>query len=298
VYRRSLTVFASLVGLLREVYAEWRKDDALSMGAALAYYTVFSMAPLLVLVIAIAGLAFGRKAAEGQLVEQIGGLVGPGGAQAIQGMIARASGPAAGLFATTASLVTMALGASGVFGQLQHSLNRIWDAPPRTGGTFRTHVRQRMVAFGMILGIGFLLVVSLVLSAALAAVHELLAQHLPMLSRLLPVANTVLSLVVVTALFAMIFKVLPDVPLDWGDVWLGGLVTAVLFTVGKSLIALYLGRAGITSVYGAAGSLVLLLLWVYYSAQILFLGAEFTEVWSRRRQGRRRGGLPPPIQAG
>jgi membrane protein len=150
----------------------------------------------------------------------------------------------------------------------------------------------------MILGIGFLLLVSLVLSAALAAVRELLAEHVPVLSRLLPLGNLVLSLAVTTALFAMIFKVLPDVRLDWGDVWLGGLVTALLFTVGKGLIALYLGRAGITSVYGAAGSLVLLLLWVYYSAQILFLGAEFTEVWSRRRHARPVAGLPPSVEAG
>lgn len=289
-------MLASAAALLREVYDEWRKDDALSLGAALAYYTIFSMAPLLVLVIAIAGLVFGRAAAEGQLVEQIGGLVGPGGAQAIQGMIARASGLAAGAVATAASLVTMGLGASGVFGQLQHSLNRIWQAPPRTGSTLRLQFRQRMIAFGMILGVGFLLLVSLVLSAALAAVHDLMAEHLPVLSRTLPAANFFLSLAVVTSLFAMIFKVLPDVELHWGDVWLGALVTALLFTAGKGLIALYLGRAGITSVYGAAGSLVLLLLWVYYSAQILFLGAEFTEVWSRRR-GSRRAGLPPPAEA-
>jgi membrane protein len=287
-------VFASLGALLREVYAEWRDDDALSLGAALAYYTIFSMAPLLVIVIALTGLVFGRAAAEGQLVAQIAGLVGPGGAQAIQDMIARAHSPAAGAVATAVSLVTMVLGASGVFGQLQHSLNRIWEAPPRAGGALRLQIRKRITAFGMILGIGFLLLVSLVLSAALAGVHGLLARHLPILSRLLPIANFVLSLAVVTALFAMMFKVLPDVDLEWGDVWLGAAVTAVLFTAGKGLIALYLGRAGVTSVYGAAGSLVLLLLWVYYSAQILFIGAEFTEVWSRRRRAR----LRPSGEAG
>jgi membrane protein len=287
-------VLASTLALLREVYAEWSNDDALSLGAALAYYTVFSMAPLLVLVIAIAGLVFGRSAAEGRLVEQIAGLVGPGGAHAIQDMIARASGPAAGALAAAVSLATMVLGASGVFGQLQHSLNRIWGAPPRGGSALRTQLRKRMTAFGMILGIGFLLLVSLVLSAALAAVHDLLARHLPLLSRLLPLANFALSFALVAALFAMIFKVLPDVDLHWRDVWLGATVTALLFTAGKTLIALYLGRAGVTSVYGAAGSLVLLLLWVYYSAQILFVGAEFTEVWSRRHGSRR----PRPAPAG
>jgi membrane protein len=279
-----------VLGFLREVHAEWSKDDALSLGAALAYYTVFSMAPLLVLVIAIAGLALGQAAAQGEIVTQVAGLVGPGGAKAIEEMIARASGPKAGIVATVVSLVTMTAGASGVFGQLQHSLNRIWEVPPTAGAGLRGHLRRRMAAFGMILGIGFLLLVSLLASAALAAVHGLIAEHLPLASRLLPGLNFALSFAVITALFAMIFKVLPDVTMWWRDVWLGAAVTALLFTIGKTLIALYLGRAGVTSVYGAAGSLVLILLWVYYSAQILFIGAEFTEVWSRRYGSRREPG--------
>jgi membrane protein len=276
-----------VLDLLREVYAKWQRDNALSLGAALAYYTIFSIAPLLVLVIAIAGLVFGQAAAQGEIVAQIGGLVGPSGAQTIEDMVARASRPAAGVLATLASLGTMALGASGVFGQLQQALNRIWDvqAPRRAG--WRGHVARRAAAFGMILGIGFLLLASLVLSAALAALHGLIARHLPVLARLLPPLELALSFGVVTALFAMTFKLLPDVEMPWRDVWLGAAVTALLFTVGKTLIALYLGRAGVTSVYGAAGSLVLLLLWVYYSAQILLLGAEFTEVWSRRYGSRR-----------
>ena len=282
--------FAPLGRLLREVYEEWRRDDALSLGAALAYYTIFSMAPLLVLVIAIAGLVLGRAAAEGEIVGQIANLVGPSGARAIADMIARAGRPAAGLVATAVSLATMAIGASGVFGQLQHSLNRIWNTPPPPAG-LRSRIRQRAAAFGMILGIGFLLLVSLVLSAALAAVHDLLAHHLPLLSRLLPPLNFALSFAVVTALFAMIYKTLPDADMHWRDVWLGAAVTALLFTVGKSLIALYLARAGVTSVYGAAGSLVLVLLWIYYSAQILFVGAEFTEVYSRRYGSRTREGI-------
>jgi membrane protein len=275
-----------MLDFLKEVLAEWSKDNALTLGAALAYYTIFSLAPLLVLVIAIAGLVFGRAAAQGEIVAQIGGLVGDAGARAIEGMIARASGPKAGVLATVASLVTMALGGSGVFGQLQSSLNHIWEVSPRRSG-LRGHVRRRIVAFGMILGIGFLLLVSLVLSAALAGLHDLIAAHLPLLAVALPALNFAVSFAVVTALFAMIFKVLPDADMHWRDVWLGAAVTALLFTLGKTLIALYLGRASVTSVYGAAGSLVLILLWVYYSAQILFIGAEFTEVYSRRYGSRR-----------
>jgi membrane protein len=273
--------------LFREIYAEWQSDEALNLGAALAYYTVFSLAPLLVLVIAIAGVVLGRAAAEGQLVEQIGGLVGKAGAEALQGMIARASGPKAGLLMSLASIATMALGATSVFGQLQHSLNKIWNAPPPKRSGLRAQVRKRAVGFGMILGIGFLLLVSLALSAALAGVHDLLERHAPYASRILPLMNFLLSFGVITALFALIFKVLPDVDMQWRDVWPGGAVTALLFTVGKTVIGIYLGRAGVTSVYGAAGSFVLLLLWVYYSAQILFLGAEFTEVYSRRYGSRR-----------
>ena len=274
------------LGLLREVYDEWRKDNALGLGAALAYYTIFSMAPLLVLVIAIAGLVFGRAAAQGEIVTQITSLVGPAPAQLIQDMLARASGPKAGTLATLGSLAAMALGASGVFGQLQQAFNQIWEAPPARGG-FRGQIRRRAATFGMILGVGFLLLVSLVLSAALAAVHDPLARHLPLASRILPALNFLLSFAVVTALFAMIYKVLPDVDMSWRDVWLGASVTAFLFTIGKTLIALYLGRAGVASVYGAAGSFVLVLLWIYYSAQILFIGAEFTEVYSRRYGSRR-----------
>ena len=278
----------STVALLREVVSQWQEDRALSHGAALAYYALFSMAPLLVLVIAVAGLARGQAAAEGEIVRQVSGLMGPEGAKLVQDMVVRASRPASGVIATVVSLVVMLFGASGVFGQLQASLNDIFRAPPRRGGGVRGVVRQRLSAFGMILGIGTLLWLSLLLSTVLAAVHGLLATHLPVLSRVLGPLNFGLSLLVVTALFAMIYKVLPDVRLDWRDVWLGAAVTALLFTIGKSLIGLYLGRAGTTSVYGAAGSLVLLLLWIYYSAQILFLGAEFTEVYARRRGSRRR----------
>jgi membrane protein len=274
--------------LLREVLAQWQRDRALAQGAALAYYTVFSMAPLLVLVIAVAGLLLGRAAAQGELVDRIAGLVGPESARLLMGMIGQVSRPRSGALATIASLLTMGFGATGVFTQLQASLNDIFRAarPARAG--VRGFVRQRLAGFAMILGIGALLFVSLLLSAAVAAVRGFVGVHLPLLGRVLPLLDVALSLAVVTALFALVYKVLPDVRLRWRDVWLGAGVTAMLFTIGKSLIALYLGRVVRTSVYGAAGSLVLLLLWVYYSAQILFLGAEFTEVYSRR-YGSRRG---------
>ena len=277
-----------VVAFLREIVDEWQHDGALNLGAALAYYTLFAMAPLLVLVIAIAGLAFGRAAAEGEIVNQISGLMGADGAKMIEDMIARASRPASGIVATVVSLGTMALGASGVFGQIQTALNQIFGVTERRRGRgVRGVVRQRLAYFGMIVAIGFLLVVSLVVSAALAGVHDLLATRLPILARVLPPLNFVLSLGVVSGLFALVYKVLPDVDLAWRDVWLGAVCTSLLFTIGKGLIGLYLGRAGTTSVYGAAGSLVLVLLWIYYSAQILFLGAEFTEVYSRRYGSRR-----------
>jgi membrane protein len=279
---------AAIGSFAREVFDEWSKDDALSLGAALAYYTIFSIAPLLVLVIAIVGLVFGRAAAQGQIVAQIQDAIGAAPAQMIEGMIARANQPTSGVVATVVSLATMFFGATGVFGQLQSSLNKIWDVHHKRQGGIRGQLRRRASAFSMILGVGVLLFLSLAASAALSAVHSLLNERFPVLAEVLPFANFAISFGVITALFAMILKMLPDVRIEWRDVWLGAAVTALLFTIGKALIGLYLGRAGVTSVYGAAGSLVLLLLWIYYSSQLLFLGAEFTEVYSRRfgsRQG-------------
>jgi membrane protein len=281
---------AEIGAFLREVFNEWSKDDALSLGAALAYYTIFSMAPLLVLVIAIAGLAFGRKAAQGEIVAQIQDTIGPAAAQTIEGMLARASHPASGLVATVVSLATMAFGASGVFGQLQSALNRIWDVDRSKGGGIRGQLKKRATAFGMILGIGFLLLLSVAASAAISGIHALLAERAPILGQVLPLVNFGLSFAMIAVLFAMVLKLLPEVRIEWRDVWLGALVTSLLFSIGKALIGVYLGRAGVTSVYGAAGSLVLLLLWIYYSAQLFLLGAEFTEVYSRRYGSRKEDG--------
>ena len=276
-----------VVSLLREVIRQWQEDRAVAHGAALAYYTIFSLAPLLLLVIAIVGLVFGRKAAQGQLMGQIQGMMGPDGARMIEGMIAKASRPASGIVATAMSLATMLLGASGVFGQLQSSLNLILRAPPSRRSGMRGAVRQRAATFGLVLAMGGLLLVSVALSAVVTALHGLIAQHLPFVSVVIPPLNLALSFLVATALFALLYKALPQANLAWRDVWLGAGVTSILFALGKGGIGLYLGRAGSHSVYGAAGSLVIVLLWVYYSAQILFLGAEFTEVWSRRYGSRR-----------
>jgi membrane protein len=220
-------------------------------------------------------------------------MVGPEGARLLQGMIQQASQPTSGVVATVASLATMFFGASGVVGQLQGSLNQIWNTPPPDPGTsaVRSALRRRALAFAMIIVVGILLLASLTTSAALSALHEIVDEQAPLLGRLVPPLNLGFSFLVITALFAMIYKLLPDVAPEWRDVWIGALVTAILFSVGKSLIGLYLGRAGVASVYGAAGSLVLVLLWIYYSAQLLFIGAEFTEVYSRF-YGSRREALP------
>jgi len=275
-----------ILDFLREVGREWRDDDALIQGAALAYYALFAMAPLLVLVIAVAGLVLGRAAAQGRLVDEIQGLMGPDGARMVEGMVEHVSSPGSGIIATVVSLATIVLGASGVVGQLRSSLNRIWGVRATPGGV-RGMLRQRLVALGLIVGMGGLMLVSAALSAVLAAVHDVLAADVPEVARLLPVANFTVSFALAAVLFGMIYRTLPDVDLGWRDVILGASVTALLFTIGKSLLGLYLGRAGATSIYGAAGALVLVLLWIYYTAQILLVGAEFTDVYSRRYGSRR-----------
>ncbi len=280
------------LAFFREVYDQWRKDNALSHGAALAYYTLFSMAPLLMLIIAIAGLVLGRTAAQGELVGQIQGLIGPDGAKTVEGMIANVSAPRSGIIASVVSVLTILFGASGVFGQLRRSLNQIWEVTVTKGGGVRGAARQRLAAFAIIVGIGGLLLASLVLSAALATLHNVLERHLPLLGDVLPPLNFALSLFLTATLFAMIYKILPDVDMGWRDVWLGAGATAVLFTIGKTLIGLYLSHTGAASIYGAAGSLVVVLLWVYYCAQIFFVGAEFTEVYSRWYGSRRISSAP------
>lgn len=268
--------------LFQETFSEWSKDKASRLAAALSYYTIFSVAPLLVIAIAVAGLVFGRKAATDQIVYEIRGLVGDQGAQVIQTILQNASKTTSGILATVVGIATLLLGASGAFGQLQDSLNTIWEVKPKAGRGVKGVLRDRFLSFSMVLVIGFLLMVSLLLSALLSGLGKFLSDLLPMSSMVMQAINFGISFGVTTVLFALIFKVLPDAYVRWRDVWVGAAVTALLFSLGRFLIGLYLGRASVSSAYGAAGSLVVVLLWVYYSAQILFLGAEFTQVYAKK----------------
>ncbi len=267
--------------LLKETFDEWSEDKAPRLAAALAYYTAFSIAPLLVIIIAVAGLAFGQEAARGQIVSQVQGAIGQESAQVLEEIIANAYQPDVGIFATIIGIVTLVLGAAGFFGQLQDALNTIWEVAPKPGQSILAMIRQRFISFTMVLGIGFLLLVSLVLSTALSAASNFVNGFLPQTEFIAQLINFVISFGAITLLFAMIYKILPDVEIAWRDVWVGAAMTALLFTIGRFLLSLYLGNTGTSSAYGAAGSFVVLLLWIYYSAQILLFGAEFTQVYAR-----------------
>jgi membrane protein len=259
----------------------WLDDYAPSMGAAISYYTVFSIAPLLLIVIAVAGFVWGREAVQGEIVGQLSGLIGRDGALGIQALIESAHKPAKGMLATAISLGVLVVGATTVFAELQSALDRVWDVPPaqKKSGIWST-LRARLLSLGFILGLGFLLSVSLVISAGLAALGGWMTGMLPGAELLLQILNSIVSLGVAVVLFAMIFKLMPQAAVGWRDVWVGAIVTAVLFEIGKALIGLYIGKSSVTSSFAAAGSLVVLLLWVYYSAQIFLLGAEFTWVYA------------------
>jgi membrane protein len=272
----------AVFNVLKDTFMEWNADKAPRLAAALAYYALFALAPLLIIVIAIAGLWFGQDAESGQIFNQIQGVVGPDAAKAIQDMVANANRPAAGVIATIIGIVTTLLGASGLFGQLQDALNTIWEVAPKPGLGIAETIKARFISFTMVLGIGFLLLISGVLSAALTAAEASAASVLGVPQVLLSVSDMALSFLVITLLFAMIFRILPDVQISWGDVWVGAIFTSLLFVLGKFLIGLYLAHGSTSSAFGAAGSLVVLLIWIYYSAQILLLGAEFTQVYARR----------------
>ncbi|HYF63704.1 MAG TPA: YihY/virulence factor BrkB family protein [Herpetosiphonaceae bacterium] len=267
-------------GLLKQTGKEWSEDKVPRLGAALAYYTVFAIAPLLIIAIGIAGLAFGAEAVRGQVASQLETLISPEAAEAINEMIKNASKPSSGILATIIGFVTLLFGASGVFGQLKDAMNTIWGVAPRPGRGIMGIIKDRFLSFTMVLGIGFLLLVSLMVSAALSAFQKFVFGDSAGI--VLQIVNFVVSFGVITLLFAVIYKVLPDVKIAWRDVWIGAAVTALLFTVGKYLIGVYLGRSSTTSTFGAFGSLVVILLWVYYSAQILFFGAEFTQVYANQ----------------
>ncbi|MDB5728689.1 MAG: Membrane protein [Noviherbaspirillum sp.] len=278
--------------LIKAAASSWIDDYAQSMGAALAYYTMFSIAPLLLIVISIAGLIFGAEAAHGEIFAQLQGLMGQQGADAVQSLLESVSKPAESIAAMVVGTILLLVGATTVFGELQDSLDRIWRAPKRNRAGIWSLLRARLLSFGMIMGIGFLLMVSLVVSAALAAVGKLWG---PLFADWKIRANTLnfmVSFLLSMTVFAMIYKTMPRARVDWADVWICASVTALLFAVGKFLIGLYIGKSGVTSGFGAAGSLVVVLLWVYYSAQIFLLGAEFTWAYALTFGSRKEQSVP------
>ena len=275
------------VALLRQTFHEWSEDKASRLAAALAYYTLFSLAPLLVVLILSMGLVLGQEAAQGQLVGQIQSIVGEDAAELIQGMIDAAGRQrSGGVVASLIGLAALILGAIGLFGALQDALNTVWDVEPQQTGGFlssiKTQVLKRVTSFAVVLLVGAVLVAAFLASAALSTVVSLIGDALPGLSYVWFVANFVVSFAVITVLFAIIYKVLPDAEVAWGDVWIGAATTSLLFVIGKEAIGFYIARAGVGSIYGAAGTLVVLLVWIYYSAQLLLLGAEFTQVYANK----------------
>jgi membrane protein len=273
----------------KEAGIGWWNDDVPRLGASLAYFTLFAIAPILIVAIAVAGLVFGADAVRGNVVNELQALIGHSGAQAVQALVEGASHAGASILATVIGGVTSLIAATGAFMELQAALNGIWRVKPDPGANVSAFVKNRAKAFGLVLAIGFLLLVSLAVSAALTAAETWFPQRFPAAAALWQVADIAVSLGVVTVLFAMLFKFLPDIQIRWRDVLPGSAVTAVLFTIGKELIGLYLGRGSVASSYGAAGSVVVLLLWVYYASQIILFGAEWVRVETERRLGH-----PPP----
>jgi membrane protein len=272
--------------LFKQTAQCWFELNAPRLGAALAYYTMLAIAPLLVLCVSIAGLVFGSEVAQSQIVWQIQNLIGPQGGKVVQSLLLDALDPSHGIFAASVGLFMLLLGASGVFGELRDSLNLVWGVKSTAGAGLKGMIKYRFFSFAMVLGIGFLLLVSLVLSTAISAAGKFFGSRLPAPEPLLQFGSTFLSWVTVTILFALIYKVVPDIRIEWQDVGIGAAFTSFMFSLGKFLIGLYLGKAGVGSAYGAAGSLVVFLVWVYYSAQIFFFGAEFTRAFAERHGSR------------
>lgn len=274
--------------LAKKAVNAWLDDYAPSMGAAIAFYTVFSMAPLVIIVIAVAGFFWGREAVQGQLFEQVAALVGADGAKAVESVVQGAQAPTQGIIATVVSIVVLLVGSTTVFAELQSALDRIWQVPEseKKSGIWNT-IRARLLSFGLVLALSFLLIVSLIISAMLSAMGSWAANLLPAWELLLQAINIVVALGFTTVLFAMIYRFMPRASVAWRDVWTGALVTAVLFEIGKFLIGLYVGKASVASSYAAAGSLVVVLIWVYYAAQVFLLGAEFTWVYANEHGSRR-----------
>jgi len=265
---------SEIISLAKSTIQEWMNDNALRFGAALSYYTVFSLAPILMIVIGVAGLAFGNDYARTQILKQLEGLLGQQGTAAAAEMLRNASRPKSGIVATILGLITILFGATGVVTELKSALNVIWKVQSQSG--IQREVKDRARALGVVLAIGFLLLVSLIISAAITVVSKQYGEAV-----IWHIVNFIISTGVITVLFALIFKYLPDADVKWRNVWIGAFFTSILFTFGKTLTALYIAKSSIASGYGAAGSLVIILLWVYYNSQILFIGAEFTQVYSR-----------------
>lgn len=268
--------------LVRDTFKEWTEDKAARLGASLAYYTVFSLGPLLLIGIAIASLVFDTRQAQAQVVSTIQGVVGKEAADVIKQTIEKGNIGGANIIATVIGIVTLLFGASGVFGQLKDALNTIWEVQPKPGLGFMAMIKDRFFSFTMVLGTGFLLLVSLVVTAAVSALGTYLSDALPGADILWQIVNFAISIGVVTVMFALLFRFLPDVKITWKDVWVGALVTAILFIAGQLLLAFYISTGNVGESFGAAGALIIVLVWIYYSAQILFLGAEFTQVYTNR----------------
>lgn len=284
-----MRVNANFVQLLRTTFEEWQKDNAARLAASLAYYAMFSIAPLLIIAIGVAGLVLGREQAQGQLLAQLSEIVGPDAAQAIGSLVQNTNIQTASVLATLIGAFTLLMGATGVFGELQASLNEIWDVKPKAAKDFGAGVlgliKARLISLAMVLGIGLLLLTTIIASTALAGLaRRILGEEFAVVGQ---VINFVLSFIVTVIMFAALYRVLPDLKIAWRDVWVGAAFTALLFSIGRLLISLYLGLSSGTSVFGAAASLVVLLIWIYYSAQIFFFGAEFTQVYARTRGSRR-----------
>ena len=306
-----------LLELLKATYNDWNEDKAPRLGAALAYYTTFSLTPLLLVLMGIVGLFF--SGSDELVQKQLTGLIGDDGAKAISDMLENANkNQSGGILATITGFAMLLMGAGGVFGQLQDALNTIWEVQPKPGGGFMGMLKARFLSFSMVLGTGFLLLVSLFISAVLSSLGQYMNEVLPVPEFVLQAVNLVVGFFIITLLFAMIYKVLPDVQIKWRDVWIGAAMTSLLFSVGKLALGLYLGKSSVASAYGAAGSLAALMLWIYYAAQILFFGAEFTQVYAKKygsqivpapgaepvtAEARAQQGLPPgnkqsPVPAG
>ena len=268
--------------LLKETFKEWQDDNASRLAAALSYYTIFSLAPLLIIAIAIAGAVFGDDAASGEIVRQIEGLGGSAGAEVIQTALQNAQKPDTRNFASIISIAVLLFGASNVFAQIQDALNTIWEVEPKPGRSILQTLRNRFLSFAMVGGVGFLLMVSLILNAVLAGMVNYFGSLIPGFDFLWQFANFAISFGVITILFALIYKVMPDVKIAWNDVWIGSAMTSLLFVIGKSILGLYLGNGSFGSAYGAAGSLIVLLALINYAAQIIFFGAEFTQVYASK----------------